>query len=68
MLSVLNFRETRYDAMRICIGEEACQKLAKLKLFMVGKLLIYSQGVCLSIILDGLWSSGLLKMSIVLFL
>ncbi|XP_064619138.1 ubiquitin-like modifier-activating enzyme 6 [Lineus longissimus] len=29
-------RETRYDALRVCIGEELCQSLANLRLFMVG--------------------------------
>ena len=29
-------RQNRYDALRMCIGEELCQKLADLKLFMVG--------------------------------
>lgn len=26
----------RYDALRVCVGEELCQKLAALKIFMVG--------------------------------
>ncbi|CAH1797332.1 unnamed protein product [Owenia fusiformis] len=29
-------RENRYDALRMCIGEELCQKLSNLRLFMVG--------------------------------
>ena len=29
-------REDRYDSLRICVGEEMVQKLANLKLFMVG--------------------------------
>ena len=28
-------RGTRYDALRICIGEKLCQRLAGLRLFMV---------------------------------
>ncbi|KAK2161943.1 hypothetical protein LSH36_107g04046 [Paralvinella palmiformis] len=28
--------QSRYDALRICVGGELCQKLATLKLFMVG--------------------------------
>lgn len=29
-------RHDRYDALRICVGEEMCRKLAEIKLFMVG--------------------------------
>ncbi|KAI0237342.1 Ubiquitin-like modifier-activating enzyme 6 [Lamellibrachia satsuma] len=29
-------RGTRYDALRICIGEKLCQRLASLRLFMIG--------------------------------
>ncbi|KAK2177102.1 hypothetical protein NP493_617g01041 [Ridgeia piscesae] len=29
-------RGTRYDALRICIGEKLCQRLAGLRLFMIG--------------------------------
>jgi len=29
-------RCTQYDALRMCIGEELCKKLAELHLFMVG--------------------------------
>ncbi len=31
------FRNNRYDALRTCVGEELCQKLANLKLFMVSQ-------------------------------
>jgi len=29
-------KRTRYDALRMCIGEDLCQKLAQLRIFMVG--------------------------------
>lgn len=29
-------RFTRYDALRMCIGDDLCKKLAKLKIFMIG--------------------------------
>ena len=29
-------REDRYDSLRICVGDDMVQKLANLKLFMVG--------------------------------
>jgi ubiquitin-activating enzyme E1-like protein 2 len=35
-LSSFQPRRSRYDALRMCIGEELCQKLAQLRLFMVG--------------------------------
>jgi len=30
-------RHTRYDALRMCVGDEICQKLGQLKLFMVNR-------------------------------
>ena len=29
------YRRTQYDALRMCVGEEMCKKLAELRLFMV---------------------------------
>lgn len=29
-------RDDRYDALRICVGEDVCRKLAQLRIFMVG--------------------------------
>ncbi|XP_074650739.1 ubiquitin-like modifier-activating enzyme 6 [Tubulanus polymorphus] len=33
---VIKARNDRYDGLRICIGEELCEKVANLKVFMVG--------------------------------
>lgn len=31
------YRNDRYDELRVCIGDDICQRLSKLKLFMVSK-------------------------------
>ena len=36
IMSLIFFsRMNRYDALRICLGNDMCQELAKLRLFMV---------------------------------
>lgn len=42
---MLRCRGDRYDGVRVCLGDELLEKLASLKLFMVGSVLVSEKGV-----------------------